>query len=124
LLVRSPRQGADVASVLAQMQVLHHLQADDLSNVPVTLSYGASSISIRSERPAAADVGLGALVVPLAERAAFAGHAEVLGGVDQHSAVAAADVDQALAGLQAQLLADALELVPLEVGDRAGGVLT
>src|SRR5258708_1960160 len=118
-LGKQARNGVDEAPVLAAAQVLDHLHADQLVE-------RAGDLLVRHQldldpvgEAGRGDVGFRALVVSPAESAALAGDAVVLGGVDQQTAVATTEVDKALARLQAQLLADALEFVTLELADRA-----
>ena len=73
--------------------------------------------------PFRADALAGERSLGFGQRYAVADDAVMLGRVDQHGAPAAADVEQRLAGLQAQLAADMVELVELRLVDPVREIL-
>ena len=77
---------------------------------------------MRSSRPSARMRSRASAVCCFRQRDAVADDAVVLGGMDQHRAPAAADVEQPLARLQPQLAADMVELVGLRLVDAVGEI--
>ena len=99
--------------------MLAHLQRDDrvvraVADVAVVLQPDVDPVG----EPLVGRALRGERLLLARERDAGDVHAVVLGGVQRQRAPAAADVEQPLAGLQAELAADQIELVALRVGER------
>ena len=77
---------------------------------------------MRVLQPFGADALAGQRGLLLRQRDAMADDAIVLGGMDQHRAPAAADVEQPVARLQPELAADMVELVCLRLVDAIGEI--
>ena len=94
-----------------------------LSNVPFEFGIGLHLDGDPVLQPFRADAFARERGLGFRQRHAATDDAIMLRRVDQHRAPAAADVEQRLAGLQAQLAADVVELVELRLVDVVGEIL-
>src|SRR5215212_403277 len=105
---------SEVAVVFAPRHVLHHADADHAVELRLDLVEVGVFDFHAIVQTFALRAGLSELELTPAQGHAGPCHAVMLRGVDEQAAEAAADVEQAVAFAQPQLLADALELVLLQ----------
>jgi hypothetical protein len=114
-LLQQPAHGAEVHGQVSQSHVLEHPHARDLvvepfaGRIPIVLQQHSAS----ALEPRFADALVGKLELVLGERDARRIDAIFRRGADREGAPSAADVEKALAGLEAQLRANVVELLQL-----------
>ena len=115
---QQPVHGAEIGRVIGDADLLEHADRGDL--VELALHLGevlAASISTRSCRPSRAIFSRASAACSSASVTPVRLDAVMLRGMADQRAPAAADVEQAIAGLQPQLAADHVELVALRAGE-------
>ncbi len=122
------QHAVDLAEVLRKAgdaDVLEHAHARDLVVDRILRQIEVvAQLDLHVTRQASRDdLARHVLVLVLRQRDAVRVHAVVLGGVEDEPAPAAADVEEALAGREAQLAADVVELRDLRVVERLRFVL-
>ena len=106
-----------VGRVIVPADMLEHADRGDLVEAPVELLERLQFDRHAVLQPLGGDPLAGEVVLGLAQGHAVAGDAIVLGRMNQQGAPAAADVEKALALLEAQLAADHVQLVVLRLVD-------